>query len=127
MIEGTVRDLQASIPVIFRLAGRPNLIIECVVDTGFAGALTLSPDAIRALGLPFFQEIEANLANDVDVKTAVHIADILWDGCEVEVAVLAMGRRPLQGTALLGGKRLCVNFVENGEVTIESNGVAVTK
>ena len=109
MIEGTIRDLQASIPVIFRLAGRPNLIIECVVDTGFAGALTLSPDAIKALGLPFFQEIEANLAN------------------EIEVAVLAMGRRPLLGTALLGGKRLCVNFVENGEVTIESNGVAVAK
>ena len=109
MIEGTVRALQASIPAIFRLAGRPNLIIECVVDTGFAGALTLSPDAIKALGLPFFQEIEANLANDV------------------EVAVLAMRRRPLLGTALLGGKRLCVNFVENGEVTIESNAVAAAK
>ena len=107
MIEGTVRDLQARIPVIFRLAGRPSLI--------------------KALGSPFFQEIEANLANDVDVKTAVHIADILWDGYEVEVAVLAMGRRPLLGTALLGGKRLCVNFVESGEVTIESNGVAVAK
>lgn len=127
MIEGTVRDLQARIPVIFRLAGRPSLIIECVVDTGFAGALTLSPDAIKALGLPFFQEIEANLANDVDVKTAVYIADILWDGYEVEVAVLAMGRRPLLGTALLGGKRLCVNFVESGEVTIEFNGVAAAK
>ena len=59
----------------------------------FAGALTLSPDAVAALGLPFFQEIDANLANDADVKTAVHIATIVWDGREMEVAVLAMGRR----------------------------------
>ena len=89
------------------------------MDTGFAGALTLSPDAIAALGLPFFTEIEANLANDADVKTAVHIATIVWEGYEREVAVLAMGRRPLLGTALLDGKRLCADFTEEGNVIVE--------
>jgi len=92
MTQGTVRDLQARVSVVLQLPNRPNLTVECVVDTGFAGALTLSPDAINALGLPFFQEIDANLANDADVKTAVHIATIIWDGRELEVAVLAMGR-----------------------------------
>lgn len=120
MTHGLVRDLQARVDVLFRLPGRPDLAIECVVDTGFAGALTLSPDAITALGLPFFQEIDANLANDADVKTAVHIATIVWDGREVEVAVLAMGRRPLLGTALLDGRRLCADFTDDGEVNIES-------
>ena len=84
MTQGTVRDLQARVPVTFRLPGRPNLAVECVVDTGFAGALTLSPEAIEALGLPFFQEIEANLANDSDVRTAVHTATIIWDGRELK-------------------------------------------
>jgi len=106
--------------VVFRLPGRPNLILECVVDTGFARALTLPPHAVAALGLPFFQEIDANLANDANVKTAVHVATILWEGREVEVAVLAMGRRPLLGTALLDGAELVVQFTEGGLMTVNA-------
>lgn len=120
MTRGTVRDLQARISVVFRLPGRPSLAVECVVDTGFAGALTLPPDAITALGLPFFQEIDANLANNADVKAAVHVATILWEGREVEVAVLAMGRRPLLGTALLNGAELVVQFTEGGLMTVNT-------
>ena len=37
----------------------------------------------------------------------------------VEVAVLAMGRRPLLGTALLENKRLCADFTEQGNVSIK--------
>jgi predicted aspartyl protease len=55
MTVGTVHDLQARVNVVFRLPGRPDLAIECVVDTGFAGALTLPPSAVTALGLPFFR------------------------------------------------------------------------
>jgi clan AA aspartic protease len=120
MTDGIVRDLQARINVIFRLPEQPDLAIECVVDTGFAGALTLSPEVVEALKLPFFVEIDANLANDADVRTAVHIATIVWEGQEKEVAVLALGRRPLLGTALLEGKRLCADFNEEGSVTITS-------
>ncbi len=119
MTHGLVQDLQARMDVVFRLPGQPNLVIECVVDTGFAGALTLSPEAVDALGLPFFQKIEANLANDADVRTAVHIATIVWQGRELEVAVLAMGRRPLLGTALLDGNHLSADFIDDGEVLIE--------
>jgi clan AA aspartic protease len=121
MIErGIVEDLQARMNILFRLPGRPDFSLECVVDTGFAGALTLPEDVIKALGLPFFQEIDANLANDMDVKADVYVGTIIWGGQEMEVAVLAMGRRPLLGTALLDGKRLCTDFVEQGEVTIET-------
>ncbi|MEI6430817.1 MAG: clan AA aspartic protease [bacterium] len=118
MTPGVVRELQARVQVTFRLPGQPDFAIECVVDTGFAGALTLPPHAISMLGLPFFQEIDANLANDADVKTSVHIATIFWEGEEIEVAVLAMGRRPLLGTALLENKRLSADFTEEGEVSI---------
>ena len=119
MTQGLVQDLQARVDVVFRLPGQPNLVIECVVDTGFAGALTLSPEAVDALGLPFFQEIEANLANDADVRTAVHIATIVWQGQEIEVAVLAMGRRPLLGTALRDGNHIGADFTDEGEVAVE--------
>ena len=119
MTQGLVQDLQARVNVVFRLPGQPNLVIECVVDTGFAGALTLSPEAVDALGLPFFQEIEANLANDADVRTAVHIATIVWQNREIEVAVLAMGRRPLLGTALLDGNHFGADFMDDGKVAVE--------
>ena len=33
MTEGFVQDLQARVNVIFRLPHRPDLAIECVVDT----------------------------------------------------------------------------------------------
>lgn len=119
MTHGLVQDLQARVDVVFRLPGQPDLTIECVVDTGFAGALTLSPEAVDALGLPFFQEIEANLANDADVRTAVHVATIVWQGRELEIAVLAMGRRPLLGTALLDGNHIGADFADDGEVSVE--------
>ncbi len=119
MTQVLVQDLQARVEVVFRLPGQPNLVIECVVDTGFAGALTLSPEAVDALGLPFFQEIEANLANNADVRTAVHIATITWQERELEVAVLAMGRRPLLGTALLDGNHVGADFMDDGKVAVE--------
>ena len=119
MIQGKVTNLQAEVEVIFILPGRPNLRIVFVVDTGFAGALTLPDTVIAALQMPFLQEMTANLADDNSVKTDVHIASILWNGQQRNVAVLAMGRRPLLGTALLAGNQLVSNFVDGGLVLIE--------
>lgn len=118
MIHGKVIDLQARLEVTFRLPNVPDIRLEFVVDTGFEGALTLPPDAVAALGLPLIQEISANLADDSAVKTNIHSATILWNGEEIKVAVLAMGRRPLLGTALLSKKRLCADFEENGNVAV---------
>jgi clan AA aspartic protease len=120
MTQGIVQDLQARLNISLRIPPFPDFSIECVVDTGFAGALTLPQAVIEVLQLPFFQEIEANLANDQDVKTSVYLATILWEGNEVEIAVLSMGRRPLLGTALLQNQRLVADFWEEGSVTITS-------
>jgi clan AA aspartic protease len=120
MTQGTVHQLQARVNVTFRLPHQPDIELEFVVDTGFEGALTLPPSAVRLLGLPFFQEIDANLADDTDVRTPAYIATILWNGREIPVAVLAMGRRPLLGTALLEDLRLTIDFTENGDVTIQT-------
>jgi len=119
MIQGQVTRLQAQVGVVFRLQNRPDIEIEFVVDTGFEGALTLPPAAVAALGLPFFQEMNANLANDISVRADVHVATIIREGQEIEVLVLSMGRRPLLGTALLAGKELVVQFIENGIVIID--------
>ena len=118
MIAGSVTGLQACIEVAFRLPGRPDLKIEFVLDTGFAGALTLPAAAIAALGLPFFQQIDASLADDASSKADAHLVTVVWDGIETDVAVLAMGRRPLLGTALLDGYRLTADFQDGGSVSL---------
>ena len=90
------------------------------MDTGFEGALTLPAQAVAALGLPFFQEMDANLANDMSFRTDVPVATIVLDGQDVDVLVLAMGRRPLLGTALLANKEFLAQFVDNGLVTVDN-------
>lgn len=119
MTHGRVSGLQAQVGVVFRLPNRPDVEIEFVVDTGFEGALTLPAAAVAALGLPFFQEMNANLANDVSVRADVHVATIVWQGRQMDALVLAMGRRPLLGTALLAGRELVAQFVDRGLVTID--------
>jgi clan AA aspartic protease len=119
VIHGTVVGLQARINVILRLPERSDFEIECVVDTGFEGALTLPPDVVAALKLPYLTRINANLADDSSVMTRLHLATIIWHGVEREVIVLAMGRRPLMGTALIEDYHLSVDFCEGGSVIID--------
>jgi clan AA aspartic protease len=119
VIHGTVVGLQARINVILRPPERSDFEIECVVDTGFEGALTLPPDVVAALKLPYLTRINANLADDSSVMTRLHLATIIWHGVEREVIVLAMGRRPLMGTALIEDYHLSVDFCEGGSVIID--------
>lgn len=119
MIQGSVVGLQARVNLVMRLPNRPDLQIEFVIDTGFEGALTLPPAAITALGLPYLIQINANLANNSSVVADVFQATIVWDGAERDVAVLAMGRRPLVGTALLDGFNLNADFEDGGLLTLQ--------
>ncbi len=52
MVTGRVVGLRALIGVTLRLPDQPDVVIECVADTGFEGALALPADAVAVLGLP---------------------------------------------------------------------------
>lgn len=119
MILGRVVSLQILIPVTFRRPDQPDVVIECVVDTGFEGALTLPTSAVVALSLPFVTDLNTTLANDMAFTAPVHKATVIWNGREVNVAVLALGRQPLLGTALLAEHRLDAAFTDNGVVMID--------
>lgn len=116
---GRVENRHALLSVTFRLAGRPDLAIECVIDTGFTDALCLPPAAVSALGLPYRYDFPASLANGARVLLPVHEAMIVWEGVERRIHLLATGERPLIGTALLDGAELMVQFTEAGLVTVE--------
>ncbi|MBW4507620.1 MAG: clan AA aspartic protease [Scytonematopsis contorta HA4267-MV1] len=119
MISGIVTDGRATVAVTFRLLNQPDFSIQFVIDTGFTDYLCLPPEAVAVLGLPFLHDVPANLANNSEVFLSVHEATILWNGEEREIPVVAAGRRPLLGTALLDEHELVVQFTQGGLVTIE--------
>jgi clan AA aspartic protease len=96
-----------------------SIPIEFVIDTGFTGELCLPLEAVSLMGLPFRHDTPANLADNSEVLLSVHEAIILWDDEEREVLIVATGRRPLLGTALLDEQELVIQFVDGGLVTIE--------
>jgi clan AA aspartic protease len=121
-MKGSIHQYQACLTVFFLRDDNPAIGIEFVVDTGFEGAMTLPMEAIRALGLPFIMELDINLADDSSTRVAVHRGQIRWHDEDVAVAVLATGKRPLLGTALLKGSHLGIDFQPEGNVEIISLG-----
>jgi clan AA aspartic protease len=119
VIHGTVVGLQARMPVILIPPRRSPIEIECVVDTGFEGFLTLPSAVVTDLGLVYLAPIRANLADNSHIVTNVHQGTILWNVIEREIPVLGMGRRPLIGTALLQDYHLSIDFCEGGTVLVD--------
>jgi clan AA aspartic protease len=119
MMHGTVIGLQARMSVIIYAPKRGEVEIECVIDTGFEGFLTLPATVIEQLQLPYVAPIDANLADNSRIVTNVHQGIILWHQTERTIPVLAMGRRPLIGTALLDRYHLSIDFCPSGTVLID--------
>jgi clan AA aspartic protease len=119
VISGIVVDRHATVTLTFFLPNGSSIPIEFVIDTGFTGHLCLPPEAVSLMRLPFLHDLPANLADNSEVLLAIHSATVLWDGEEREIRVIATGRRPLIGTALLDDQELVVQFTEGGLVTID--------
>jgi clan AA aspartic protease len=119
VIHGRVVGLQARLNILICVEVGTNLEIEFVVDTGFEGFLTLPADTVRELGLPFIAKIQANLADNSKTAVNAYAIKIIWNGIERDVIVLAMGFRPLLGTALLEDQHLSIDFYEGGTVLVD--------
>jgi clan AA aspartic protease len=105
--------------VIFYPSRRTPVEVECVIDTGFEGFLTLPANVVEDLELPYLAPMSANLADNSCIVTSVYQGIILWDAVQRVVPVLAMGRRPLLGTALLEDFHLGIDFCEGGTVLVD--------
>lgn len=102
MITGTVNAYhEALIRVLVRDSHGQEHDIEAVVDTGFNGALTLPPQAIADLGLPFRNRSRVTLANGAQEERDVYAAVAIWDGAPRGILVEAAETEPLIGMALL--------------------------
>ena len=126
MIRGTVRIRGREGPIIFwepqidvAVAG-VNLqfkTVAAVVDTGFTGALALSGEVIRELGLTHQDERLVRLATGTQA-VYVYGAVVSWFGEPRAVPVHETHEKPLIGNMLLTNCRLAIDFQEDGAVTI---------
>ena len=114
MMLGSVTNLESRMELILYPPGQPDRLVEFVVDTGFEGELALPPATVASLGLPLTSHLWANLADDSDIPVDGFEAEIRWGDHNRVVTVLAMGRRPLLGTALLEGFNLSADFEDDG-------------
>ncbi len=75
-MQGFVVGLQARMAIVLHLE-HSDVEIECVVDTGFEGFLTLPLATIAELALPYAGRIDANLADSSNVSTEVYWGTLL--------------------------------------------------
>jgi clan AA aspartic protease len=118
VISGIVTSGQATVILTFLLSNGSRVPIEFVIDTGFTGELCLPLEAVSLMGLTLHDTL-ANLADNTEVSLPLHEAIVLWDSVERDVLIVATGRRPLLGTALLDEQELVIQFTDGGLVTID--------
>ncbi len=121
MIEGHVNShRELVVPVRLLDANEHVHRSEAVVDTGFEGYLSLSPEQIRAMGLRFSQRIDMVVATGRTFEVNSYFAIAIWRGERRPIRVLEAENTPLIGTALLWGSLLTAEVIDNGAITIGS-------
>ena len=99
--------------------GKPREI-EAIIDTGFNGALTMSPAMIDELGLTWRSRGSATLANGSRDYFDIYTGTVIRDGKQRRVMVESANTHPLVGMRLLHRHRLEVMVLPAGDVTIEA-------
>lgn len=98
-------------PVVALRTAPYNREISVIIDTGFSGALCLSPKIIHRLGFERIGREAYLLAHGRIVHANIHRAEILWFNRKRSVEVIALeNRQGLLGTQMLDGCRLTVQF-----------------
>ena len=92
--------------------------LEAVVDTGFEGHLSLSPEQISAMELRFSQRIDMVVATGRTFEVNSYFGIVIWRGERRPIRILEAEGDPLIGTALLWGSLLTAEMTDNGAVAI---------
>jgi clan AA aspartic protease len=120
MISGRVSaNREAIISVIVHNPEGEAHEVEAIIDTGFDGSLSLPPDAIANLKLPWRRRGQALLADGSTTVFDIYDVVLDWDGKLRRVAVDEANTAPLVGMELLNGFALRLEVRPGGAVTIQ--------
>ena len=119
MIGRTVVGDEARVELTVEGIRGQSKTIEAVVDTGFSSWLTLPPDLIKSLELPWYSVEEGILADGSTCRYDVFEAAVIWDGKLRPIFVDAADIEPLVGMKLMRGYELRVQVRERGKITLK--------
>jgi clan AA aspartic protease len=120
MISGRVSgNREAIISVIVHDAEGGTREVEAIIDTGFDGSLSLPPDVVADMKLPWRRRGQALLADGSTTVFDIYDAVLEWDGKLRRVAVDEANTAPLVGMELLDGFAVTLEVRPGGTVTIQ--------
>ena len=96
--------------------------VEVLLDTGFEGNLVLPSRVIRDVGLRYFDDYEATLADGSIVEWAGYECQLTWHGRRRNIIVLESEGEALLGMNLLWRNWITIDNYANGPVVIEELG-----
>jgi clan AA aspartic protease len=109
MAEETGR-VSAAREALLRLRLSAGETVECLVDTGFTGALVLPQSLVMRLGLPVVGREVFEMVGGRRFVAGVALAEVEWLGAERTVRVI-VSEDTLLGTELLDGTKLAIDYV----------------
>ncbi len=94
MIEGRVTaHREAVVSLSLRNAQGEEHALEAVIDTGYDGFLTVPPDLIEQLGLPYLRSSRALLGDGSVIEFDIHEVTVVWNDRLVFRSTLPMSLR----------------------------------
>src|SRR5688500_909875 len=107
MIQTTVnRFLEATLDLTIHGPHGQQERLECKIDTGFDGTLTLHSAVVAALGLPRVNSGRALLADGSETSFPIHRAVVDWGGARRKINVHVADTVSLLGMAMLADHEL---------------------
>ena len=100
-----------------------NVVVECVIDTGFTGALVLPQSLLETLHIEAFSQIDFRTVGGVWMTADITTIEIYWLGeNRIIDVIVSESDDSLIGTELLDGARLTIDYLENTVIiTNEAN------
>lgn len=88
---------EAVVPIVLLDAGDQPYLVDAIVDTGFTEFLTLAPEIVTNLRLPFGGTMRVAMADGTTSVVRVYEATAVLDGEQLLISVMAVDGGPLIG------------------------------
>ena len=93
--------------------------IDAIVDTGFAGFMSVPIATVAALGLPWIIRDNTELIDGRIILIDIYSAIVIWNGKPRTVNVQALGGYNLIGMRMLASHDLAIRVSDGGTVSID--------
>jgi len=121
MITGIVTSsLEAKIRVHILDGDSQSQAIDGLIDTGFAGFMSLPIATVATLGLPWIFRDQTELIDGRLIPIDIFSATVIWNGKPRTINVQALGNYILIGMRLLAGYDVAIRATDGGLVSIDA-------